>query len=213
MKMLSQGEYWSKEAENFDAIYSHKKSRFSVFMDKLLRKAMYNRFTYTLEQSEPIDVKTFLDVGCGTGLYSLELARRGAKKVVGIDVAQRMIKICKKRAKDEKLYRSTEFVQHNIEDFRYNQRFNITIGMGLLDYIKNPGPALGRMRKYTTDRVMLSFPVLWSWRTVPRIIRLRLRHCPVYFYTKKQIRWLMSQAGFVKVFIKQMGPMYFVIGS
>ncbi|MBN2379591.1 class I SAM-dependent methyltransferase [candidate division WOR-3 bacterium] len=182
-------------------------------MDKLLRKAMYDRFAYTLKQSEPVVGRTFLDVGCGTGLYSLELARRGAKKVVGLDVADRMIEICKKRAKDAKLDRTTEFVSCDICKYTSNYPFDITIGMGLFDYIKEPTVALNRMREVTEEKVMLSFPVLWSWRTLPRLIRLRLRHCPVFFYSRRQIRGYMNRAGFSKVFIRQMGPMYFVTAS
>lgn len=35
--------------------------------------------------------KTILDVGCGDGLFCIEYARRGAKKVVGIDVDEELI--------------------------------------------------------------------------------------------------------------------------
>jgi len=213
MRLLTQNEYWSREAQNFDAIYSHKKSKLAVFMDKLLRRAMFDRFSFTLEQSESITGKTFLDVGCGTGLYCLELARRGAKKVVGIDVSEMMIEICRKRAKDEGLVYSTEFVTCDIIKFSSNHRFNITIGMGLLDYIKKPAKTLKRIRELTDGKVMLSFPILMSWRTLPRIIRLRLKRCPVFFYTSRQVQRLLTEAGFTKIRIRPMGPMYFVIAS
>ncbi len=213
MKMLSQGEYWSREAENFDAIYSHKKNKLSVILDKVFRKAMYDRFTFSMEQSEPITKKTFLDFGCGTGLFSLELARRGAIRVTGIDVAPRMIEICKYRAKEQGLQHNTNFILSNILQFAPKERFDIGICMGVLDYIKAPLPELSRMKELTKEKVMLSFPVLWNWRTLPRLIRLRLKRCPVYFYTKKQIRKLMQAAGFSKVVYRKMGPMYFVTAS
>lgn len=212
MKMLTQKEFWNQEALKFDAIYSRHKSKFSVFLDRLFRWAMYERFHYTLEQCEPINEKTFLDVGCGTGLYSLELARRGAIQVTGIDVAEKMIGVSNRKASQEELDSRTRFIQVDIMNFESTTSFDITIGMGLLDYIKDPLPVLKRMRKCTTDRVMLSFPVLWSWRTLPRIIRLGLKRCPVYFYTMSQVRSLMKEAGFNHCNIKQMGPMYFIIG-
>lgn len=210
MKMLSQGEYWSKEAQKFDAIYSHKKNKLSVLLDKVFRKAMYQRFNYTMKQSEPIAGKTFLDVGCGTGLFSLELARRGGKKVTGIDVAPRMVEICKSRAKAEGVVDNTCFILNDVMDFDTDGQFDITIGMGLLDYINDPLPELTRMRELTSDKVMLSFPILWNWRTIPRKIRLRLKGCPVYFYTPCNIRDLITKAGFKNYAVKQMGPMYFV---
>jgi len=213
MKMLSQSDYWNKEAENFDAIYSHKKNKISVLLDKIFRKAMYDRFRYTIEQSEPITGKTFLDIGCGTGLFSIELARRGAKNVTGIDVAPRMIEICRSRAKEENLKHNTRFILGDIMDFDSDKSFDIIIGMGLLDYISEPLLVLNKMRKLTRKNVMLSFPILWSWRTIPRKIRLGLKKCSVYFYTRSKIRNLITKAGFKRLKIIKMGPMYFVISS
>jgi 2-polyprenyl-3-methyl-5-hydroxy-6-metoxy-1,4-benzoquinol methylase len=213
MRMLPQGEYWSREAEVFDAIYSGKKNKFLTVLDRIFRKAMYDRFNLTIRQSEPIYQKTFLDVGYGTGTFSLELARRGAKRVTGIDVAPGMIDICRSRAKQEKLTHNTSFILSTILDLPVDERFDVTIGMGLLDYIKEPLPELTRMRKLTKGKVMLSFPILWNWRTIPRKIRLRLKGCPVYFYTKRRIRKLLNQAGFKRIIFKPMGPMYFVIAS
>ncbi len=212
MKMLSQREFWNREALKFDAIYSRKKGKFSVLLDRLFRWAMYERFRCSIELSEPIAKRTFLDVGCGTGLYSLELARRGAIQVTGIDVSEKMIEICKERAKQENLTAKTRFIQVDIMDFKTDSRFDITIGMGLLDYIKEPLAVLRKMNDLTADKVMLSFPVLWSPRTLPRIIRLGIRRCPVYFYTKCRIHTLMNEAGFKRCEIKQMGPMFFVTG-
>jgi len=212
MRMLSQREFWNKEAYEFDAIYSRKKSKFFVFLDSLFRWAMYERFRYTMEQSEPIPKKTFLDVGCGSGLYSLEFARRRAIHVTGIDVSDRMIEICTERARKENLGERTSFIQMDMTDFNADVKYNITIGMGLLDYIKEPLPVLKKMRVCTKEHVMLSFPVLWSIRTLPRMIRLGLKRCQVYFFTKNQIYSLMKEAGFDHCTIKQMGPMYYVIG-
>jgi 2-polyprenyl-3-methyl-5-hydroxy-6-metoxy-1,4-benzoquinol methylase len=213
MRMLTQKDFWDVEAERFDSIYSHRKNRFVVLLDRWFRWAMYRRFEYTLKQSEPLGEKSFLDVGCGTGLYSLEFARRKAIKVVGVDVSPKMIDICRRRAQEEKLSDSAEFILTDIVEYNPDRTFDICVGMGLLDYIKDPLPVLTKMRKLTTEKVMLSFPVLWSWRTIPRMIRLGLKRCPVYFYTKRNIRYLIGMAGFKTLTIKQMGPMYFVIAS
>lgn len=209
-RMLDQKNFWDAESERFDAIYSHKKSRFAVLLDKSFRWAMYRRFAYTLQQSEPICTKTFLDVGCGTGRYSLELAQRGAVSVAGIDVSKKMIEICKERARKEKLEDRALFIQTDIMEYEPDDDFDICIGMGLLDYINDPLPVLTKMRQLSREKVMLSFPVLWSWRTLPRKIRLGLKRCPVYFYTRRRIYELLRDAGFKTRTIKQMGPMYFV---
>jgi len=210
-RMLEQKDFWDRESERFDAIYSHKKSRFAVLLDKSFRWAMYRRFEFTLKQSEPIHTKTFLDVGCGTGRYSLGLARRGAKKVVGIDVSGRMIEVSRKLAQKEGMEGKARFILTDIMEYEPDEAFDICIGMGLLDYIKNPLPTLTRIRGLTREKAFLSFPVLWSWRTLPRKLRLGLKRCPVYFYTRRRIYGLLTDAGFKRIIIKKMGPMYFVI--
>jgi len=210
-RMLEQKDYWDSEVERFDAIYSRKKTRLGILLDKIFRKAMYQRLKLTLKLSEPIQKRTFLDVGCGTGRYSLELARRDAKKVVGIDVAEGMIKVCNRRAKKDNLEDRTRFIQADIMEYAPDEAFDICIGMGLLDYIKDPLPTLIKIRELTREKAFLSFPKLWSWRTLPRKIRLGLKRCPVYFYTRRRIYELLTDAGFKKVTIRQMGPMYFVI--
>ena len=210
-RMLEQKDFWDAESERFDAIYSHKKSRFAVLLDKSFRWAMYRRFEFTLKQSEPIHAKTFLDVGCGTGRYSLELARRGAISVVGIDVSERMIEVCNRRAKKENIEDRTRFILTDIMEYEPDEAFDICIGMGVLDYIKNPLPTLTRIRGLTREKAFLSFPVLWSWRTLPRKLRLGLNRCPVYFYTRRRIYGLLTDAEFKRIIIKKMGPMYFVI--
>ena len=98
-ELVRQKNFWGEEINNFDSIYSHQKSKFSNFLDRVFRWDMYERFNYTIRNSEPIRGKSFLDVGCGTGRYSLEFARLGAAKVVGLDIAERMVEACRRRCK------------------------------------------------------------------------------------------------------------------
>ena len=57
------------------------KSKLSNVLDSVFRKDMYERYVFTIKHCEPIKDRTFLDVGCGNGLYSLELARRARAKL------------------------------------------------------------------------------------------------------------------------------------
>ena len=50
-----------------------------------------------------IENKTILDLGCGTGIFSVGASILGAKKVIGIDVDERSIKIAKNYAKENNL--------------------------------------------------------------------------------------------------------------
>ncbi|MBD3285881.1 methyltransferase domain-containing protein [candidate division WOR-3 bacterium] len=213
MRKLTQAEFWNREAEDFDAIYTRKKNKFLIYVDKIFRWAIYRRFEDVLAYSEPIKPKTFLDVGCGTGLYSLELARKGAVKVTGLDISKRMIELCIYRTRKEGLGKNTEFLNVDIKHFESKERFDIGIGMGLFDYIAEPLPVLYKFREYIKGSIFLSFPIRWHWKTPPRIIRMGLKRCPVFFYTSRQVRRLLTEAGFSKIRIRPMGPMYFVIAA
>lgn len=209
-EMETQKYFWNKEAESFDAIYSHKKGRFQNLLDRVFRWDMYERYRFTLEQSEPIEGKTFLDVGCGSGVYSLEFARRGAKKVIGLDIAENMVEICKTRAVNEGFSDNTTFIKSDLLGYNPGDRIDITIGIGLFDYISQPLPVLARMRQYSEEKVVASFPRAWTWRVPLRKIRLWLKGCPVYFYSRRRLQTLLDDAGFTRYEIKKIGQLYCV---
>jgi len=64
-------------------------------------------FIETIFQKFTSEVKTVLDLGCGTGGHALILSSRGYK-VTGIDRSEDMLKIAKKRAHDENLVNKRE---------------------------------------------------------------------------------------------------------
>jgi 2-polyprenyl-3-methyl-5-hydroxy-6-metoxy-1,4-benzoquinol methylase len=75
-------------------------------------KAAYLRYSFTKGTTQEVDFilgstgadvgSSFIDVGCGPGRHSLELARRGMR-VHGIDVSQDFIDIAKRQASEEVL--------------------------------------------------------------------------------------------------------------
>lgn len=42
--------------------------------------------------------KTVLDIGCGYGHNCLDFIKRGAKKVIGIDISEKMLDVAKKES-------------------------------------------------------------------------------------------------------------------
>ena len=210
-EIVAQREYWNNEADAFSRIYSHRKSKLSNALDSVFRKDMYDRYVFTIKHCEPIQDRTFLDVGCGNGLYSLELARKGAKKVVGIDIAEVMIGLCKDAAAKENLDDRCFFEQTDLLAYDGKSKFDVSFGIGLFDYISDPLPVLTKMRELSTDKAIMAFPRFWTWRAPIRKVRLNSRGCDVYFYTKSRIKELMDQAGFKRHEVHKVGKLHCVI--
>jgi len=207
-----QKNFWDAEQEAFDSIYSRKKSGFQNFLDSVFRKDMYERYEFTMKHSEPIKGRSFLDVGCGTARYSVEYAKRGAARVVGLDISDSMIDASKKHAAGNGVADICEFLKVELFQYKPEKKFDVTIGIGLFDYVSEPLPLIKSMAALTSDRVILSFPRLFTWRAPVRKIRLGLRKCDVYFFTRKQIHNLMKDAGFARVEIEKVGKLFCVVG-
>ena len=209
-ELKQQETYWDNQVGDFDSIYSKRKSRLGKALDRIFRWDMAARYNYTFEHSGAIENRTFLDVGCGTGRYSLEYARRGCAKVVGIDIAANMVETCRKRAESGGLSDRCEFLHTDLLKYKPGELFDVCIGIGLFDYIKNPLPVIAKMRQCVKDRAIMSFPRLWTWRAPVRKIRLGMQGCDVYFFTRKHIEALLKEAGFSRHEISQIGQLYCV---
>ena len=70
--------FFSGYAEDFDSIYGDGKRRsiFNRIIDKIFRKAMYERYKRTINFITEKNFKSVLDVGCGSGRYSLDLVKK-----------------------------------------------------------------------------------------------------------------------------------------
>ncbi|MGD1875198.1 MAG: class I SAM-dependent methyltransferase [Mastigocoleus sp.] len=65
-----------------------------------------------------------LDIGCGTGRHSIELAKRGYK-VVGIDLSESMLERAKQKAAEQNL--QIKFEKHDAREIPYLYQFDLVI--------------------------------------------------------------------------------------
>lgn len=206
----AQRAFWDREVIAFDSIYSGSKHRLGVCLDRFFRRDMYGRFAYAMKHAEPIRGRTFLDVGCGTGRYALELARRDAQHVVGIDISPNMIRACTDRARTERLDDRTTFREGDILGYDPDAVFDTCLGIGLFDYIRTPLPVLRAMREHIRETAIVSFPRRWTWRAPVRKLRLTYRGCYVRFYTVGDIDRLLRAAGFSRYDLTTVGKLHCV---
>lgn len=203
-------EYWNHQAENFDSIYSGAKPGWARLLDRWLRRDMFQRLQWILEQSGDVRGRSVCDLGCGSGRYVVAYAQRGARLVVGVDAAPAMIEKARALAARANVLERCQFRVQNILDHPDVGSFDITIAVGVFDYLEDPAPFLCRIRRITTVRFLATFPRLWTWRMPVRRVRLGLLGCPVYFYTPGRIQAKLSRAGFELKRIDPVGAIFCV---
>ncbi|MCU1282544.1 MAG: hypothetical protein JWM53_6090, partial [bacterium] len=90
-------EYFDREAERFDAIYDHDKPLHQRLGDAIFRRVILERYSLVVNAIGAPGASV-LDIGCGPGRYGIELARRGAARCLGVDVAAPMIEIARRES-------------------------------------------------------------------------------------------------------------------
>ena len=89
--------------------------------------------------------KSVLDVGCNAGFYSMEMKRRGAARVLGIDSDERYLTQARFAARVEGL--DIEFAQRSVYDVgELGERFDLVLFMGVLYHLRHPLLALDLLR-------------------------------------------------------------------
>lgn len=186
--------YFDGEAERFDAIYTQDKNLGQKMVDRLFRRVILQRFKMTLDLCGPLHGKRVLDIGCGSGRYSIEMAQRGAT-VVGLDFAPAMVQMARQAAQEAQVDHQCSFYDDDFLAWEAPHSFDICLGIGFFDYIAEPDVFLRKIRALTNGQAVFSFPVRWTIRTLTRQVRLSINQCPVYFYDGDQVEHLMTTSG------------------
>lgn len=99
--------------------------------------------------------KTVLDIGCNAGFYSIEMKRRGAERVLGIDSDERYLD--QARLASQTLgYGEIEFRQLDVYDVKaLGERFDLVIFMGVLYHLRHPLLALDVIHEHVADDILL----------------------------------------------------------
>lgn len=98
--------------------------------------------------------KTVLDVGCNAGFYSMEMKRRGAARVVGIDSEELYLAQARFAAGVNGLdveYRSLSVY----EVAELGEKFDFVIFMGVLYHLRHPLLALDLLREHVVGDLLL----------------------------------------------------------
>jgi cyclopropane fatty-acyl-phospholipid synthase-like methyltransferase len=93
-------------------------------MDEVFTKDTNNEVNFLVEEFQLQEGSSIIDIGCGTGRHSIELAKRGFN-VTGIDISKGMLKQAEKTAKKENV--EVKFIKADAVEFRSDEKFDAAV--------------------------------------------------------------------------------------
>ncbi|MFN7102814.1 MAG: TIGR04290 family methyltransferase [Pseudorhizobium sp.] len=103
---------------------------------------------------DDLEGRSVLDIGCNAGFYTMEMKRRNAGRVVGIDSDPHYLNQAKFAAEHEGL--DIEYRQMSVYEVpKLKERFDLVIFMGVLYHLRHPLLALDLLYEHVVDDTML----------------------------------------------------------
>lgn len=103
------------------------------------------------EEAIPADLSgmSVLDIGCNAGFYSMQMKRRGAARVLGIDFDEDYLRQARFAAEVEGL--EIEYRKLSVYDMgALDERFNLVLFVGVLYHLRHPLLALDLIHEHVT---------------------------------------------------------------
>jgi len=205
-------DFFQGYAKEFHDIYAgESKGGLGRFLDAWLRNSMFTRFDEAFVEIKKCGAKSVLDVGCGPGTHDVILAKNLGTKVTGVDVAASMIELAKGNAEKGGVSSLCEFALGDFDAFAGRARFDAVLSLGVVEYIKEPGPFVRKMFELANQKVIFSLPVKWNVLTPQRALRYKLRNCPLWFYSESEIASFLRKHGMERFCIHDLGRDYLVV--
>ena len=200
--------FFDRYAVDFDAIYGNDNRALERVVNRLFRHAMVVRYEKTIAGCNPIEGRTVIDIGCGSGHYSVALARAGAARVLGLDFAPGMLEIARASAEKLGVADRCSFERGDFLSYPLPEQFDYAVVMGFMDYVSDPRRVIDRVLAIVRRRAFFSFPKDGGPLAWQRKLRYRNR-CDLFLYREDLIRSLFSATG-AKFSIESIGRDFFV---
>ncbi|NJE25547.1 class I SAM-dependent methyltransferase [Thermococcus sp. MV5] len=180
-------EYFDKIAHRYDDWY---KTKVGQYVNRTEKKLVFSMIKSKNGKA--------LDLGCGTGNYTLELYTRGFD-VVGVDLSEEMLKIARKKLPRVKFIRANAYSL----PFKENT-FDLVLTITMFEFIHKPELALNeiyRVLRPGGEVVIGTMNGKSFWFIFKRIKSLFEETAYRYarFYTPSELESLMKGAGFEDV--------------
>jgi ubiquinone/menaquinone biosynthesis C-methylase UbiE len=208
-------DHFHDDAERFDAIYKKEKGQFAKFVDNRWRGVVQRRLVENVAHLQPLEGKSVLDVGCGSGRFCFEYAKGGADRVLGVDFAPGMIDIANKLAKDLGVASQCEFRVGTFPEIvdESDLPFDASTANGFFDYVADPVSIIASMREMTRGTMIMSFPKAFEFRIPLRKVRFWLKGTPLFLYRRRQLGRILADAGVTDYEIVDLVRDYLVVAK
>jgi 2-polyprenyl-6-hydroxyphenyl methylase/3-demethylubiquinone-9 3-methyltransferase len=142
-----------------------------------------------LRGQEKIKGSTFLDIGCGSGIFAIAASLAGAKKVIGFDISKDSIEASINNKKRFAKQSDIEFFHKSIfdDDISQMENFDIVYSWGVLHHTGNMYKAIDIASELVAPQSLFVIAIYnkhWSsgaWKLIKRF----------YNAMPKSVRWLM----------------------
>jgi cyclopropane fatty-acyl-phospholipid synthase-like methyltransferase len=122
-------------------------------------KEFFDRFDGKID----VKLKTVLDIGSGLGSNCIYMAKKGAARVVGIDINESAINVAKLKLTNE--YKSlSNTVEFRLAGDTLNEKFDIVISKDSFEHYANPETFIITMKQYLNQGgiMVIGFSALWQ---------------------------------------------------
>jgi len=176
------------------------------YYDAQVNKTYRRAYQDTIELSKKYldQDQTAIDMGCGTGITTIELAPL-IRKTLAIDISEKMLRAA--RIKVQRLnLDSVDFMRTDIFDSALdNRKFNIVFAFNVLHFTADMDASLSRIRKllWPTGLLLCAVDCLGERKTIQSSLlrflsKLRLVP-PMEFLTIEQLETRLHSQGFTVV--------------
>ena len=189
------GRAFETKAGIWDDIYSGEKGALKAAWNRLTRGNIRRRHEFAVEALKPLEGKRILDAGCGSGRSTIDLARLGAREVVGVDLAGAMLDLARPLAEEHGVADRCRFEKAGILDHCPEEPYDGALALGVFDYLPEQPGYLAHLASLSRGPVVISFPSLVSFRAPVRWLWWKLHGVTVTFQTESSVRALCREAG------------------
>ena len=141
---------------------------------------------YSLLEEKLTQADKVLDIGAGTGFYTLAMAEL-ADTVLALEPSVEMSKQLLQKVENKKIS-NIQLVTEEFENFQTGQIFDYVVLIGVLDYIENWENFLQKCVALAKKGIIFSAPQRGLWSSIYILLAGLFEHIKIFSYTKNELQ-------------------------